>query len=286
MAEKWSPEQVQKLVRLYSNTSNASLAAMLGRTEPAIIYKAGQLGLRKSREHIRVVCAANNKKAGRFTGRRNGQANRKHFFNERYFETVDSPEKAYWLGFIHADGSLVFDSSRGRIMCLDLRIKKEDSRLIEQFVLDIGGDLAFVEEWGARRGVRLRSPVLAESLQSLGIRPKKSRLDDPALIRSGSLFPHYVRGYIDGDGSVNMCRGHLRVTIVGSERLCHDILEGTRRDAGIQGGNVYRCPHSSRYVVAFQTMDQCTALAKWMYRDATRYLERKRKRFGEQTSEG
>ncbi len=32
------------------------------------------------------------------------RGNRKHFYNETIFETIDSPEKAYWLGFILADG--------------------------------------------------------------------------------------------------------------------------------------------------------------------------------------
>lgn len=31
---------------------------------------------------------------------------KKHFFDRRHFKVVDTPEKAYWLGFITADGSI------------------------------------------------------------------------------------------------------------------------------------------------------------------------------------
>ncbi len=30
--------------------------------------------------------------------------NRKYFFNQQFFKNIDSEEKAYWLGFLMADG--------------------------------------------------------------------------------------------------------------------------------------------------------------------------------------
>ena len=32
---------------------------------------------------------------------------KKYFYNENYFEIIDTEEKAYWLGFIAADGCIV-----------------------------------------------------------------------------------------------------------------------------------------------------------------------------------
>ena len=31
-------------------------------------------------------------------------ANKKYTVNENYFENIDNEEKAYWLGFLYADG--------------------------------------------------------------------------------------------------------------------------------------------------------------------------------------
>lgn len=283
MAEKWSSEQIQKLVSLYPDISNASLAEMLGRSEPAIVYKAGQLGLKKSKEHIKKVCAANNKKSGRFTGRKNGQANRTHFFNENYFNQVDSPEKAYWLGFIHADGSLIFIKSLNRITCLDICIHRRDDNLIEQFVRDIDGDTTKIERFINNRRpmtrIRLRSPVLIETLCNLGVQPNKSYRNDGALIKDRDYFRHYLRGYFDGNGSVYKAREHIRMQIIGPEKLCQDFFAGIEREVGVKGGNVYPSPHSDRHILLYQTNKQCISIANWMYNGATRNLERKKNTF-------
>src|SRR5699024_10793534 len=33
--------------------------------------------------------------------------NRQYFFNERIFKDINTEEKAYWLGFLYADGSII-----------------------------------------------------------------------------------------------------------------------------------------------------------------------------------
>ena len=38
------------------------------------------------------------------------QGVRKHFFNENYFENIDTEEKYYWLGVVSADGCIVKSS--------------------------------------------------------------------------------------------------------------------------------------------------------------------------------
>ena len=51
---------------------------------------------------------------------------RKFSLNESYFETIDSEEKAYWLGFILADGCL-----KGHQFCLCL--SECDKYILEEF---------------------------------------------------------------------------------------------------------------------------------------------------------
>lgn len=40
---------------------------------------------------------------------------RKHFYNEDYFSVINTEDKAYWLGFISADGSVSRDAYHIRI---------------------------------------------------------------------------------------------------------------------------------------------------------------------------
>ena len=89
---KWTEEEIQKLINIYPYTENERISIELNRTVPAIIYKAGQLNLRKSKEHINKISAVKFAKIGHLTGRKNGQANRTHFFNN-YFDVIDTPGK-------------------------------------------------------------------------------------------------------------------------------------------------------------------------------------------------
>ena len=280
---KWTEEEIQKLISLYPDMENERISIELNRTVPAIIYKAGQLNLRKSKEHISKISAVKFAKIGHLTGRKNGQANRTHFFNENYFDVIDTQEKAYWLGFIHADGSLVFDKKRNRITCLDICIHRRDDNLIEQFVRDIDGDTTKIERFINNRRpmtrIRLRSPVLIETLCNLGVQPNKSFRNDGALIKDRDYFRHYLRGYFDGNGSVYKAREHIRMQIIGPEKLCKDFFAGIEREVGVKGGNVYPSPHSDRHILLYQTNKQCISIANWMYDDATRYLKRKKDLF-------
>lgn len=67
---------------------------------------------------------------------------RKHFFNERYFENIDTEEKAYWLGFISADGCISKPSEFSSRLCLsqsitDKNIWKNLNMILEQTILKL-----------------------------------------------------------------------------------------------------------------------------------------------------
>lgn len=55
---------------------------------------------------------------------------RKHFYNEDYFKVIDSEDKAYWLGFISADGSVSKDAYHIRISLSSIDIKHLEKFLI------------------------------------------------------------------------------------------------------------------------------------------------------------
>ena len=68
-----------------------------------------------------------------------GNRNREHFFNEDYFEVINTEHKAYWLGFIIADGgvSKTYKTEKYNANRLYINISYEDHKLLEKFCEDI-----------------------------------------------------------------------------------------------------------------------------------------------------
>ena len=55
---------------------------------------------------------------------------KRYSYNEDYFQVIDSENKAYWLGFIYADGSI--SSQNGRYS-FELSLKGEDINHLHKF---------------------------------------------------------------------------------------------------------------------------------------------------------
>ena len=115
--------------------------------------------------------------------------------NDNFFKNW-SPDMAYVLGLITADGCLIKHKNGHR--SLDITLK--DKRLLE----DIKKLLNSEHKIGKKtRGYRLqiKNKTLYNDLYSLGLTPRKSKT-----IRFPAVPPKYlsdfVRGYFDGDGSV------------------------------------------------------------------------------------
>ena len=127
-------------------------------------------------------------------------------YNENYFEIIDSEEKAYWLGFIAADGSIV---NNGTI--LEISLSSKDKEHLIKMVNALDGDLNMIKDRNQKAGngkcyptsrLNVCSTKLCNDLYKLNIVPNKGFiLNFPSNI-SKELMKHYLRGYFDGDGSI------------------------------------------------------------------------------------
>ena len=110
MYNKWKEEDIKFLKENYKNFTNKELAQILNRTKTAISIKLSKLGLKKT----------------------------KYYYNEDYFETIDSEEKAYWLGFLYADGYI------SKTTCcseLGIELQKNDYNHLQKFNKSIKGNI-------------------------------------------------------------------------------------------------------------------------------------------------
>jgi len=195
--------------------------------------------------------------------------NKFHRVNEGYFEFIDSPEKAYWLGFIMADGCV--HERRGTWY---FHWTSKDREVLDRFLSDIGATYRVKAMGSGFYHISFANQRFVKHLMSHGVIPNKTfRSEFPDLDQS--LISHFARGLFDGDGSMCLLHGRqLCLTFAGGSFALLDrlrrIISGTTgadRKQLYGGGGCYRLVYYGSNAVK---------VGSWLYQDARRYLSRKR----------
>jgi intein-encoded DNA endonuclease-like protein len=208
---------------------------------------------------------------------------RKYSVNEKYFENIDTQEKAYWLGFLYADGCVLerYDNNgnrKGAVM--ELALKKDDEEHLRSFLYDIGANypiknktvLLGNKEFSAVR-TSISNTEFCKHLISQGCVPNKTFVLQPPNI-DDSLVPHFIRGYFDGDGSVsfNDETKSRALSILGTPML----LEFIKEKSGISKNiHVHKVKDENVYCISINGKEAMKTFFQFIYKDKTVFLERK-----------
>lgn len=132
---------------------------------------------------------------------------RKHNYNETYFDEINTPEKAYFLGLFYADGCNHEHPTTGEI---SISLQIEDRCVIDKLKKEMKSDypLLIKKDPNPKHKDQIRFYVygkyIAESLEKQGcIKRKTKNLFWPTEWQvSEELISHFMRGYFDGDGCI------------------------------------------------------------------------------------
>lgn len=152
-----------------------------------------------------------------------GQKSRSLSLNENYFDNIDTPNKAYILGWVMSDGyvsknKLVFGLKDLEILEFIKSEMNSSHKISEIFVSDKRTDKTYQQY-----KLQICSKKISESLNKLGIHQSKSfTVDLPKIDKI--LHPHLIRGLFDGDGYVgegkfNTGGSFPRFSLIVSENL-------------------------------------------------------------------
>lgn len=204
--------------------------------------------------------------------------------NEQFFDTW-SPEMAYVLGFVYADGSLERNEHmRGWY----IRIGNTDLERIRAIraILQSEHTVQATERPGTHKTyyvLRIGSKKMYESLGRRGVTPRKSLTARCPNVPK-SLVGHFVRGYLDGDGCVflehgqnasgqKICKRLAVIFTSGSENFLHD-LSKLISDCGIAEKPVYN--NGGTYKLRYGSRDSIS-LFELLYHDIPDGLMMQRK---------
>ena len=212
-------------------------------------------------------------------------------FDNTVFDSIDTEEKAYWLGFIFADGfinSSPLEADKKPKYTMEIALKADDFHHLEKFNTFMKYEKNGVKIQDAKCGKvickRCRWSItdkhLWETLNNYGCTPRKSltlKFPDESMFKSKDLIRHFIRGYFDGDGCFSR---HINRTVItpvvgflGTKEFLDKIPEYSEIEA------YYR--HDKRHSEFTWRLEYYKEpgieLINYMYRDCTIYLDRKYK---------
>jgi len=203
-------------------------------------------------------------------------------FNNTVFDSIDTEEKAYWLGFLYADGNV---HSKSNIVSISL--KREDREHLVKFRNFLGAQANITDssifinnkEYKISK-FSVCNKHLKEILINLGCVPKKSLIltfPNLDIFKEEGLVYDFIRGYVDGDGCLTFSKnGRLNLSILGTK----EFLEGICKAFPNKFSSIFK---AKRIKTNVWTISNCGNNADdvtyKLYSKATIYLDRKYDRF-------
>jgi|688.fasta_scaffold401782_1 hypothetical protein len=211
----------------------------------------------------------------------------KKFYNESFFEKIDTEEKAYFLGLIYSDGSLQNDSDKG-LYNVNITLHIKDKDILEKFIQCVNGEM---ELWKHKQRdmveLKLNGKKIVNDLEKIGVYPNKTFTIDYPMIDE-NLERHFLRGYFDGDGCIRINtdkrdgskRGDLRI-VSGSINMLNKINERMNFLFGTNMNKLYGPKNKEYKFIGWAGMSDIEKIYNGFYLNSDLFLKRKKTIFDE-----
>lgn len=201
----------------------------------------------------------------------------KIYMNSAIFEKIDNEEKAYWLGFLYADGS-VYKTDKGHYR-FELGLAEKDLIHIEKFKKFISSkhDIKYRVKTKSFR-LMFNDPQFTKNLIDLGCVPNKSLIltfptEEQVPLE---LQKHFIRGYFDGDGYLSKPPKGLTISLLGTNEFLNDLLKYFHNILDAKGKILKKDKRHLNNTYYFDFCgDNARCFLKHIYKDSNIYLDRK-----------
>jgi len=219
--------------------------------------------------------------------RNSSECHRKYPINEDFFDVINTEEKAYFLGFLYADGGNVKSGNFVRI-----ELQKQDNDILHKFAKLIYKENPEIHVKSCTRKrdlgnglknyyscyLNINSKHICSILEKQGCMPAKTfKITFPTWLDS-ELQKHFIRGYFDGDGSiyVNTKKGassYFKITSI--KQFAEEVRKVIIDNVNVNMGIYLSTQHSVVFDVTSAGNRQVEKIMKWLYSDANIFMDRK-----------
>jgi len=191
--------------------------------------------------------------------------------NHEFFKVINTREKAYWLGFLLADGNIC-----NNVISLQLSKKDLDHlKLFQKTFLAEKYKIQFRKTQDTCV-ISFKSKYLANDLISHGVTPRKSLTAEFPVGVPDELISAVIRGIFDGDGHVTICNNRPQYGFTGTYKLLNSIQKFLNVNTKISKRKNANC-----YQFVCNKEENFMKFYNYIYKDATTHLSRKKQRFDE-----
>jgi hypothetical protein len=188
-----------------------------------------------------------------------------HSLNTEFFSYIDTEAKAYWLGFLAADGNVY-----GSRVQINLAIA--DLEHLRKFAHAIGSDSPIRPQAKRCVAFAFRSTGMVSDLRALGIYPAKSLTYTPWRSTDSNLQRHFWRGMVDGDGWVVSSTTGYRLGLCGSRATIDEFTSYVYNQLSI---TLRVAPRGRIWIAENSRKTEVQKIASFLYGTQTISLQRK-----------
>lgn len=301
------------ILQNYKIKTNAQMALECGCSKSTISHHRKQLGISATelnkalRDKTDYICSQYGKKTKTALAKElncsaafikkiwqenhlTGTISTTYYSDESYFDNIDTPQKAYFLGMIAADGYIY--RKEGHQGMLSLSVQESDIEIIESLRQEINTVKPISVIQDKRRPetrmatLQITSDKLCNRLLEIGIGVRKTF--DMSIKEIVSNIPRclinsFFLGYFDGDGSIDVpadktiSKSHVRISA--PLKGVYD-FQNILADFGIESS----CQSDKRKSkepfgeLTFNNTTQKYIFLKFIYSSKTKCLQRKKER--------
>lgn len=191
---------------------------------------------------------------------------------EDFFETIDSEEKAYFLGFLFADGYVEKNE-----ICCEINIKDIDLLLTFKQLINSQRKISYRKRTNTEMvSIKINSFKMVQDLSKYGIIPNKTKNTKHLPQIPEPFQKDFLRGLIDGDGWITKDKlGYYHLGFVSFYKtICEDFQKMCQKVANITNTAKITVKNNN-FVSQFQSQKLVKQLVTALYKDSNYYLTRK-----------
>lgn len=205
--------------------------------------------------------------------------NRVFKIEENFFDEIDNEEKAYFLGWLFSDGY----NSEKYYITLDIKYSdREILNVLSSFIYKNKHPKHIVRKFeNGKKSIKICicNQHMCDVLKELGMVKAKSLILKFPDIKNKKVIRHFIRGYLDGDGSIVVHKNRPTIYFFGTYSFLDSLKKILMNEVFISNTKIISASKKSNiFRLGITGKIDVRNLIEYLYKDSNYHLKRKKRK--------